>query len=205
MFVKICGLTSKEAIDAAAAAGADAVGFVFANSPRKVSPRDARALAADLPEGMLRVAVFRHPEPRVVAEVLETLEPDWLQTDAEDFARLKLPDDCLPMPVYRNGSTQRLTDLPVRLLFEGPVSGRGRIADWHEAQQLAARTQLVLAGGLSPDNVEAAIRTVRPWGIDVSSGVERAPGVKDPTKIHEFVVRARATAETLERKASGRA
>lgn len=204
MFVKICGITSREAIDAAASAQADAVGFVFARSPRQVSPGEARALAADLPPGILRVAVFRHPEPDLVAEVIETLEPDWLQTDAADFAAFELPSTCRPLPVYRNGNAPEPSGLPTRLLFEGPVSGSGQTADWQEARRLASRTQLVLAGGLAPDNVEAAIRAVRPWGVDVSSGVEQAPGVKDPARISEFVARARAAAEALEREASGR-
>jgi len=195
MFVKICGITSGAALEAAAAAGADAVGFVFAPSPREVSPQDARALAADLPAHMLKVAVFRHPDRALVAEVLETLEPDWLQTDAADFAGLELPASCRPLPVYRSGAAPGTSALPPRVLFEGPVSGSGRTADWREAAELARRTELVLAGGLAPDNVADAIRAVRPWGVDVSSGVERARGTKDPGKIAEFVARARAAAE----------
>lgn len=195
MFVKICGMTSADAIEAAATAGADAVGFVFAKSPRQVSPGDARMLAMKLPARVLKVAVFRHPEPALVAEVLETLEPDWLQTDAADFAALELPTTCRALPVYRSGHAPGAAEAPSRLIFEGPVSGSGRTADWREARELAARTELILAGGLGPENVEDAIRTVRPWGVDVSSGVECAPGRKDPAKIAEFVARARRAAK----------
>jgi phosphoribosylanthranilate isomerase len=78
------------------------------------------------------------------------------------------------------------------LLFEGARSGAGRAADWTEARELAAVTEVVLAGGLSIANIEAAVEQVRPWGIDVSTGVERAPGRKDPDKIRAFVARARA-------------
>jgi phosphoribosylanthranilate isomerase len=87
---------------------------------------------------------------------------------------------------------QSLHPLPKRLLFEGPRSGTGRPADWSEARQLAAAAEIVLAGGLSTANLSAAIEHVRPWGIDVSTGVECAPGRKDPEKIKAFVARARA-------------
>jgi phosphoribosylanthranilate isomerase len=81
------------------------------------------------------------------------------------------------------------------VLFEGPVSGVGSTSDWNSAAQLARTTQLVLAGGLNATNVADAIAAVRPFGVDVSSGVEAAPGIKDPAKIHEFVRRARAVSE----------
>jgi phosphoribosylanthranilate isomerase len=96
--------------------------------------------------------------------------------------------------VYRNRGALPSSP-PPRLLFEGAVSGGGTTADWDEAASLAPRTQLVLAGGLSAGNVGDAIRRVRPWGVDVSSGVERRRGEKDPEKIREFVARARAVEE----------
>ena len=197
MFVKICGITTVDALDAAADAGADAVGFVFAPSPRQIAPRDARALAAGLPKHVLKVAVFKHPEPALVADVLETLEPDWVQTDAGDFAAFELPETCRALPVYRNGAAPTEA-IPPRLLFEGPVSGSGRTADWREARELAARAELILAGGLGIDNVADAIRAVRPWGVDVSSGVERERGKKDPNKIAGFVARVRAAEDEFD-------
>jgi phosphoribosylanthranilate isomerase len=127
--------------------------------------------------------------------VLEIFEPNWLQTDAEDFAAIKLPKSCTALPVYRNGTTPADSDLPDRLLFEGNVSGSGRLADWDEAYGLARVTEVVLAGGLTADNVAAALTVVRPWGVDVSSGVERERGEKDPAKIKEFVARVRALVE----------
>jgi phosphoribosylanthranilate isomerase len=95
--------------------------------------------------------------------------------------------------VYRDGRSPQSP--PARLLFEGARSGSGRTADWEEARSLAARTQLILAGGLAAANVADAIRHVRPWGVDVSSGVEKRRGEKDPRLIHEFVARVRATQE----------
>lgn len=189
MFVKICGMTSAAAIDAAVRAGADAVGFVFAASPREISPANARALGETIPAHVIRVAVMHHPAPARVAEVLEIVAPDWLQTDLEDLEQLKLPAGVEPLPVVRGASAPSSA---ARLLFEGAVSGAGRLADWNQARALAANTELVLAGGLNVDNVADAIARVRPWGVDVSSGVERARGEKDPEKIAAFVARVRA-------------
>jgi len=190
MFVKICGLTDRAAIDVAVEAGADALGFVFAESVREVAPERARELCRDLPEGRIRVAVMRHPDAERVRRVLEVFAPDWIQTDAEDFAGLELPRGVRAIPVLREGGAAAA--LPPRLLFEGRVSGSGTTADWDEARQLAARTEVILAGGLTPDNVAAAIEYVQPFGVDVSSGVEAERGRKDPRKIRDFVARARA-------------
>jgi phosphoribosylanthranilate isomerase len=192
MFVKVCGLTTPEAIAAAVAAGVDAVGFVFTASPRRVTPDEARELARPLPPHIVRVAVFRHPEPELVAVVRRVLAPDWLQADAEDIAAIELPPDTKTLPVYREGRPPPADAWPPRLLFEGVDSGSGRTADWDEARHAAERAELILAGGLDAANVDAAIARVRPWGVDVSSGVELAKGRKDPRKIHEFVARVRA-------------
>jgi phosphoribosylanthranilate isomerase len=192
MFVKICGMNSPEAVEAAVAAGADAIGFVFAESPRQVTPEQAKALSANVPAHVVRVAVMRHPHKEQWERVIEVFEPNWLQTDAEDFRWIKLPKTCLALPVYRDSDAPADSDLPDRLLFEGTHSGSGRVADWDEAGGLARVAEVILAGGLTADNVEEAVRFVRPWGIDVSSGVERARGEKDPVLIREFVARVRA-------------
>lgn len=192
MFVKICGVTDRAALDAAVEAGADAVGFVFAESVREIEPARARELCRDLPAGVLRVAVMRHPTPERFHAVIDEFAPDWVQTDAGDLAELKLPAAIGALPVYRNGESMAVTCLPGRLLFEGRISGSGATADWDEAGRLAARTELILAGGLSAANVGAAIAAVQPFGVDVSSGVEISRGQKDPRRIREFVARVRA-------------
>lgn len=192
MFVKICGMNSSEAVDAAVAAGADALGFVFAESPRQVTPEQAKALCANVPANVTRVAVMRHPHKEQWERVIEVFEPTWLQTDADDFKWIKLPTTCVALPVYRDSNAPADSDLPDRLLFEGTHSGSGRVADWDEANGLAHVAEVILAGGLTVDNVADAVRFVRPWGVDVSSGVERARGEKDPAKIKEFVARVRA-------------
>lgn len=192
MFVKICGLMDRASIDAAVEAGADAVGFVFAESVREIEPRRAHELCRSIPEATIRVAVMRHPSAERFAEVIEEFAPNWIQTDAADFAGLPANLPAQPLPVYRDGETQDLVSLPERLLFEGRVSGSGSTADWHEARRLAEQTELILAGGLNAANIGAAISQVRPYGVDVSSGVESSRGKKDIDKIREFVARVRA-------------
>jgi phosphoribosylanthranilate isomerase len=114
-----------------------------------------------------------------------------LQTDAEDLLSLRVPAEIDVIPVVRAGRATP-QPLPPRMLFEGAVSGVGETTDWSAAAQLARRAQVILAGGLNPSNVAAAIARVQPFGVDVSSGVERAPGLKDPELIHEFVASARS-------------
>jgi phosphoribosylanthranilate isomerase len=192
MFVKICGLTDAAAVDAAVGAGADALGFVFAESPREIEPDRAAALCRDVPDAVLRVAVMHHPTQARVDRVVAGFAPDWIQTDADDFASLEVPASIMRLPVYREGFEASAAALPPRLLFEGRVSGSGTTADWTAARRLARATELILAGGLNAKNVGEAISRVQPFGVDVSSGVEYARGKKDPRRIREFVARVRA-------------
>jgi phosphoribosylanthranilate isomerase len=196
MWVKICGITTVDAVLAAEAANVDAIGFVFAPSPRQVTPRQAAQLAALAPPGILRIAVTQHPLQILVDEICRTLKPDLFQTDVEDLRELKVPSHIKILPVVRFGR-KTPHPLPARMLFEGPSSGIGEMADWGRAAELAAQTELILAGGLTPANVADAIAAVRPYGVDVSSGVEASAGVKDPAKIIEFVNRAREAAALL--------
>jgi phosphoribosylanthranilate isomerase len=102
------------------------------------------------------------------------------------------------LPVVRFGR-KTPNPLPARIMFEGPSSGIGELADWGRAAELARQTELILAGGLSAENVAEAVQAVRPFGVDVSSGVEEVPGIKDPDKIYEFVRVVRAAAAQMER------
>ena len=194
LWIKICGLTSPAAVAAAVDAGADAVGFVFhAASPRHVAPATAAALAREVPSSVARVAVTRHPTQAEVDAILAGFRPDALQTDAADLDALTLPAALGRLPVLRTGAAPP-AHLPRRCLYESADSGRGATADWQAAAALARRTELVLAGGLTPANVAAALAAVRPFGVDVSSGVERAPGRKDTGLIRDFIAAARAAA-----------
>jgi phosphoribosylanthranilate isomerase len=191
MWIKICGITTAEAVEAALAAGVDAIGFVFADSPRQLTLEDAVALAAPARGRVRCVAVTRHPSQRHIDDILTGFNPDMLQTDSEDLRELRLPKQLELLPVFRGWEPQQ-GKLPARLLFEGLTSGSGTPCDWTAAQRVARRTQLVLAGGLDADNLAAAISAVRPFGVDVSSGVEERPGVKSPTEIARFAAAARS-------------
>ncbi len=194
--VKICGITDAAALDAAVDAGADAVGFVFASSPREIAPADARALADRLPPFVSAVAVTRHPDGAFLREVLPTLGFPWWQTDYDDLDGVVVPPGLETLPVLRERSALP-EPMPARFVYEGPVSGAGETVDWTAAADVARGGHMVLAGGLSPDNVAEAVRRVRPWAVDVSSGVETAPGKKEPSRIRAFIEAVREAETTL--------
>lgn len=190
-FIKICGITTAEAVEAAVAAGVNAIGFVFhAQSPRDIAPQQAAALAQGLPRSVLCVAVTLHPDQKLVDRVLAALLPDVWQSDAADFSALRIPATVERWPVLRKFACAPPGSR--RVLFDSPASGSGAHADWPVAAVMAQRSELILGGGLDASNVGRAIATVRPFGVDVSSGVERAPGVKDVARIRDFVGAARA-------------
>jgi phosphoribosylanthranilate isomerase len=190
LWLKICGLTDAAAVGAALQAGVDAIGFVFSPSSRQVAPAQAARLAATARGRALCIAVTRHPQQQLLDEIVRDFKPDGWQTDINDLSVLRVPRQLPILPVLRSGSPA-LESPPRRFLFEGPVSGQGISADWTEAARLARASQLILAGGLTVDNVAAAITTVRPFGVDVSSGVEEHTGRKSPALIAAFVAAAR--------------
>lgn len=196
-WIKVCGITTAEAVAAAVAAGVDAIGFVFAPSPRRVSAERAAELALPVRQRLTCVAVTQHPAQGEVDEIVREFHPDLMQTDLDDLAALHLPQRVARLPVLRTGAAPP-ADLPPRLLYEGARSGSGELSDWERGAMLARRTRLVLAGGLSAANVAAAIRAVRPFGVDASSSLESRPGYKDPAKIVEFVQAARAAFSEIE-------
>ena len=220
-FVKICGLKNERDVVAAVAAGADAIGFVFAESVRRVTPEQARDACVAAPSDVRRVAVMLHPTNDEWREVLEVFEPDVLQTDIEDFASLDVPESVERWPVFREGRGEAPLPLwegslweghlweghlwegrpgptaPATFVYEGRKSGAGETVDWQQAAAVAEQGRMILAGGLNSGNVAQAIEEVGPFGVDVSSGVESAPGQKDPRLIQEFVSAAKAVEKKL--------
>jgi phosphoribosylanthranilate isomerase len=195
--VKICGLTTPEAVTAAVEAGADAAGFVLTESPRRVTLEQAVALAGLLPRQVLRVAVLRHARREELASLCERFAPDVIQADASSLRGVFLPCGVRALPVVRDGDD--MEEEGDWMLYESRESGAGKPADWDVASALARKRKLILAGGLDAGNVPAALRRVRPWGVDVSSGVEETRGVKSARKIREFVEAVRAAEGAPER------
>ena len=207
--VKICGINSAEALAAAVAAGADWIGFVFfPRSPRALTPTEAaslsaRAPAAAQPGAPQRVGLFVDPTDAEVAAALDAVALDALQVyaGAERAAAIRLR---FGRPVWRALGIAERTDLPAALggadaLVIEPKApedatrpgGNARRLDWALLRNWVAPGEWLLAGGLSPANVAAAIAATGAHAVDVSSGVERAPGRKDPALIHAFIAAAR--------------
>ena len=195
LLVKICGLSEEQHVEAAINAGAGAVGFVFAESVRRIAPDRANVICLNVPQHIKRVAVMLHPSNDDWQEVLESFVPDVLQTDAADFAALEVPASVERWPVYREG--QENPDTDDAYVYEGGHSGQGETVDWTTAAKHAEHGRMILAGGLGAHNVAAAVTTVRPFGVDVSTAVETAPGRKDSKLISEFISAALAVEKDL--------
>ena len=209
LLVKICGITSLADARLASDAGADAVGFVFwFMSPRRVSPERAAQIARELPGSVLRVGVFVDAPRDEMARVADSVGLDLLQLHGNEppEALVGLPRPALKAVRVGKGFTQeeavRHTDRAAGIVVDTRLPGDTQILggtglpfDWSLIKGLADRVPfLMLAGGLGPSNVAEAIRSVRPHGVDVSSGVESLPGRKDPAKVRAFVEAARAAA-----------
>jgi len=206
--VKICGITRKEDLEAAAAAGADAVGFVVdvASSPRNLSLTEAEKLMRQVPPFVKSVLVTVPSTLEELAKTCEKLNPDAVQVHGENMfsaIRDRLPNMLLIGAVKANptdavdhaAEAAKMFDAVILDSFvQGKHGGTGVIHDWNVSQhikQVIHPKPLILAGGLNPENVAEAVRTVEPYAVDVSSGVERQPGVKDKLKMIEFVKNAK--------------
>ena len=195
MFLKICGLTNEGDAAHAAAAGATALGVVFApSSPRCVSPDRARDIVEAVPDGVPVVGVFVNaPLEEIVAVVAHT-GIRIVQLHGDEPERYAV---ALKMPLLRAAGVDAALDAwPTATLLLDAVSdvergGTGRRVDWARAAAVARQRRTVLAGGLTPENVAEAIATVKPFGVDVSSGVEASPGRKDRDKVSRFLESAR--------------
>ncbi|MBO0731780.1 MAG: phosphoribosylanthranilate isomerase [Acidimicrobiaceae bacterium] len=198
MFVKICGTTTEDDALLAVAMGADAVGFIFAPSPRQIAPQVAADIAKRLPPEIVTIGVFRNEAPARVVEIIQAAGLRGAQLhgreSAEDarWVRARLPMVIKAFPAG-DGRVASAASFGVdAVLLDAPDPGSGRVFDWALAAELPESQRLLLAGGLNPGNVAAAIAATRPWGVDAVTGVERRPGEKDPVKVREFVAAAKA-------------
>ncbi len=200
MFVKICGITSEEDALLAVAMGADAVGFVFAPSPRQVAAGLVRDIVRRLPPEVLTVGVFRDESAQRVVDVvnaagLRAAQLHGLETaDQTMWVRKRLP---FVIKGFAAGdpALDRADDFGAdAILVDSHAPGSGEVFDWSLAEGAPLNRRVILAGGLTPENVAEAIERIRPWGVDVSTGVESSPGHKDARKVREFVLNARAAA-----------
>lgn len=203
MFVKICGITCEEDGLLAVAMDADAVGFIFAPSKRQIAPVVARDIVKRLPPEIITVGVFRDEAPERVVDIVTSTGLRAAQLSGhESVEGTRHVAERVPLVIkaFAAGSAQldRAADYGAEVVMvDGAVPGSGQTFDWSLLDDLPPGLKILLAGGLRPENVAEAIGRVRPWGVDVASGVERdggAPGRKDPRKVRTFVANARAAA-----------
>lgn len=200
MFVKICGITNEDDALFAVAMGADAVGFVFAPSPRQVAVQQVYDITRRLPPEILTVGVFRDELPERVVDLVTRAGLKAAQLHGHESPAMVAEVAAsvrwvIKAVVAGTGDAGRAdafgTDM---MLVDAPNPGSGTVFDWTLVSNLPTGPRYILAGGLTPDNVGLAVSTVQPWGVDVSSGVERSPGRKDPLKVKAFIERARGAA-----------
>ncbi len=204
MFIKICGNTTEEDALLATALGADAVGFIFAPSRRQVRPDDVRSIVKRLPHEITTVGVFVNERPETVVEVASTVGLHGVQLSGrEPLSEVRWIRERLPFVIQGftagDPALAAVANGPADVvLIDSPNPGSGQVFDWRLAEGAPGGVRLLLAGGLNADNVADAIRLVRPWGVDVATGVEAAPGRKDPRKLRRFIEAARGGGEALD-------
>jgi phosphoribosylanthranilate isomerase len=206
-WIKICGTTCVEDALKSIEAGADALGFIFAPGKRRVTPDQVQQIIRELPPEIERIGVFMGSTAAEIASIVSQVELTGIQMHGEEFP----PEVYAYLPRNRRDSMRKIKTLQVRdgkeLKFEGYAdapgavdawlldsgAGSGKTFDWQATRGwLRARQErFIVAGGLTPENVGDAVRTFRPWGVDVVSGVEQEPGRKDPDKLKAFVAAVR--------------
>jgi phosphoribosylanthranilate isomerase len=202
VFVKICGITNEEDALLAVAMGADAIGFIFAPSPRQIVASKAADIVKRLPADAMTVGVFKDEVPQRVVEVVHTAglraaQLHGFETPSESRTiRARVPTVIKAFPAG-DPRLEHVDDWGADvILMDSAVPGSGQVFDWSLAEGAPSNRRILLAGGLNPFNVADAIKRVRPWGVDVASGVEASPGRKDPRRLKAFIEAARSAEET---------
>jgi phosphoribosylanthranilate isomerase len=200
MFIKICGITNEQDALLAVALGADALGFVFAPSPRQIAPGLARDIVKRLPPEIMTVGVFRNEHPSRVIEIVNEARLQGAQLHGHESiaitAEVAAQVRFVIKAVVAGSADASNADLfsSDAVLVDGLNPGSGATYDWNLLSQLPDSVHVMLSGGLTADNVASGIEQVRPWGVDVSSGVEKSPGLKDAVKLRHFITNARDAA-----------
>ena len=200
MFVKVCGTTTEEDALLAVAMGADAVGFIFAPSPRQVAPAAVSHIVGRLPPEVVTVGVFRDHAPEQVVKIVNGIGLKAAQLHGHETpAQVQWVAERVPLVInaFPAGSAaiRRSKDYGAQVvMIDAPSPGSGQVFDWSLVEGLPPGSRLLLAGGLTPDNVVEAIAQTQPWGVDVCTGVEAEPGRKDAVKLRAFVAAAKSAA-----------
>jgi phosphoribosylanthranilate isomerase len=200
VFIKIEGTTSEEDALLAVALGADALGFVFAPSPRQLAPQIAADIVKRLPAEILTVGVFRDEAPQRVVQIAKAAGMKAVQLHgSESPEETRWIRERVPIVIkafVAGGKSVANADAYGAdiVLLDAENPGSGEVFDWRMTDGVPEGTRVMLAGGLTPENVAEAIGMVAPWGVDVATGVESSPGHKDPRKLRMFIAAARAAA-----------
>ena len=203
MFIKICGITNEQDALLAVALGADALGFVFAPSPRQVAPSKVREIVRRLPSEIVTVGVFRDELPKRINDIMQEAHLQGAQlhghesllvtSEVSESVRFSIKAVVAGSPDAARAD-EFVCDA---ILVDGLSPGSGEVFDWQLMNEIPLGLRLILSGGLHPENVGEGIDRLRPWGVDVSSGVEKSHGLKDPIKMRQFIANARAAAREI--------
>jgi phosphoribosylanthranilate isomerase len=200
VFVKVCGTTTEEDALLAIAMGADAIGFIFAPSPRQITPVVAADIAKRLPPEVLTVGVFRDEAPSRVVEIVHSsgLKAAQLsgheRPDVTHWVKARVPTVIKAFAAGDPAVKEARDHGADVVMIDNPQPGSGQVFDWSLASDVSGAVKLLLAGGLHAGNVADAITTVHPWGVDVCTGVEAELGRKDPRRVRAFITAARRAA-----------
>lgn len=203
MFIKICGITNEQDALLAVALGADALGFVFAPSPRQVAPSKVREIVRRLPSEIVTVGVFRDELPKRILDIMQEAHLQGAQLHGHESVAISAEVSAgvrfsIKAVVAGSPDAKRANDFVCdAVLIDGLSPGSGEVFDWQLMNEIPLGLRLILSGGLHPENVAEGIDRARPWGVDVSSGVEKSHGLKDPVKMRQFIANARAAAREL--------